>query len=59
MTNFHMGQVTVHTATPSEIADETVRKISEVLGPGWDSKAKYDVWVAILNGITRAQNMRS
>ena len=57
MTNIQMGQVMVQTVTATEITDETVRKISELLGPDWDDKAKHDVWVAILNGITRAQSI--
>jgi hypothetical protein len=57
MTNIQMGQVKVQTVTATEITDEIVERISELLGPGWNDKAKHDVWVAILNGITRAQSI--
>lgn len=48
-------EVSIRPTTVPDVTDDVVRQISEILGPDWDAKAKHDVWVAILNGLTRVQ----
>lgn len=59
MTSFQMGHVEVRVTptTTTDITNDVVRQITELLGPGWDDKAKHDVWASILNGMTRAQSI--
>lgn len=50
-------EVSIRPTTVTDVTNDVVRQISEILGPGWDAKAKHEVWVAILNGLTRVQTI--
>jgi len=54
MTNFVAGNVLVKTETTAEIADDVMAKISEILGSKWCSGMEHDVFVVVLDGLTRA-----
>lgn len=56
MSNFVAGKVLVKTESVTDIAEGAVNKISEILGDDWCDKARYDVFVVILNALTRAVN---
>lgn len=48
-------EVSIRPTTITDVTDDVVRQLSEILGPDWDAKGKHDVWVTILNGLTRVQ----
>jgi hypothetical protein len=54
MTNFVAGNVFVKTENISEIADDVMAKIAEILGSKWCSGMEHDVFVVVLNGLARA-----